>query len=86
MLVRQAAITDEYTMYYVCLLIHQQVIFATFIVYPDSRPRRTACSQCRLDTANIRHETNRQPQTELVYAAIIRRCYVLAAPCPLCPL
>ena len=49
MLVRQAAVTDKDTN--VCLLIHQQVLFATFIVSQDSRP-----SQCRLDIADIRHE------------------------------
>ena len=54
MLVRQAAITDEDTMYYVCLLIHQQVIFATFIVYPDSRPRH--CMQS-VQTGHCKHQT-----------------------------
>ena len=83
MLVRQAAITDEDTMYvYISTnKFYLQPLLFTQIPDPD-----TACSQCRLDTANIRHETNRQPQTKLVCAAIIRRCYVLAAPCPLCPL
>ena len=71
MLVRQAAVTDKDTN--VCLLIHQQVLFATFIVSQDSRP-----SQC---SADYRHQTwSSQPQTELVYAAIIR-CHVLGYSC-----
>ena len=76
MLVRQAAVTDKDTN--VCLLIHQQVLFATFIVSQDSRP-----SQC---SADYRHQTwSSQPQTELVYAAIIR-CYVLGYSCTVSPL
>ena len=79
---RQSASADEDTMYVYCLLIHhQQVLFATFIVYPDSRPRQF--SQCRLQTSDMKQPTTDWTRLRCHYKMLCTRYYSYCTVSPL---